>query len=68
MRSSPLLAAAILFAIVGRAQAASTIDKVEVRGLNADNEVEALMIENVHVALSLNEVIGKRQANRDWNT
>lgn len=61
MRSSPLLAAAVLFAIVGQAQAASTIDKVEVRGLNADNEVEALMIENVHVALSLNEVIGKRQ-------
>ncbi len=61
MRSSPLLAAAVLFTIVGQAQAASTIDKVEVRGLNPENETEALMIENINVALSLNDIIGRRQ-------
>ncbi|MET0807271.1 MAG: autotransporter assembly complex family protein [Pseudoxanthomonas sp.] len=60
MRLSPLLAAALL-TIVGTAQAASTIDKVEIRGLNAGNEVEALMIENINVALSLNDVVGRRQ-------
>jgi len=60
MRLSPLLAAA-LFTLTGTAHAASTIDKVEIRGLNADNEVEALMIENINVALSLNDVVGRRQ-------
>ena len=60
MRLSPLLAAA-LFTIVGTAQAASTIDRVEIRGLDPGNEVEALMIENINVALSLNDVIGRRQ-------
>ena len=62
MRPLPhLAAAAVLLSVSGAAHAASTIDKVEFRGLNEDNVVEALMIENINVALSLNEIIGKRQ-------
>ncbi|MET0815464.1 MAG: outer membrane protein assembly factor, partial [Pseudoxanthomonas sp.] len=62
MRSTPLLAAAaVLLSFSGQARSASTIDTVEVRGLDLGNETEALMIENIHVALSLNDVIGRRQ-------
>ena len=39
MRSRPLLAAAaVLLSVSGQAHAASTIDRVEIRGLNQDNE------------------------------
>lgn len=62
MRPRPLLAAAaVLLSVSGQAYAASTIDRVEIRGLNEDNETEALMIENINVALSLNDIIGRRQ-------
>jgi len=62
MRSPPLLAAAaILLSVSGLAHAASTIERVEIRGLDRDNETEALMIENINVALSLNDIIGRRQ-------
>ncbi|MET1163341.1 MAG: autotransporter assembly complex family protein [Pseudoxanthomonas sp.] len=50
-----------MLSISSQVQAASTIDKVEIRGLNPGNETEALMIENINVALSLNDVIGRRQ-------
>ena len=62
MRPFPLLAAAaVLCAITSQAHAAATIEKVEIRGFNLDNETEALMVENINVALSLNDVIGRRQ-------
>ena len=62
MRPLPHLAAAVvLCAITGQAHAAATIEKVEIRGFNLDNETEALMVENINVALSLNDIIGRRQ-------
>src|SRR4051794_38964129 len=62
MRPLPhLAAAAVLCAITSQAHAAATIEKVEIRGFNLDNETEALMVENINVALSLNDVIGRRQ-------
>ena len=54
--------------VFGQARAAATIEKVEIRGFNPDNETEALMIENINVALSLNDVVGKRQGESGWNT
>lgn len=62
MRPLPhLAAAAVLLSVSGQAHAAATIEKVEIRGFNLDNETEALMVENINVALSLNDVIGRRQ-------
>lgn len=62
MRPLPhLAAAAVLLSVFGQAHAAATIEKVEIRGFNLDNETEALMVENINVALSLNDFIGRRQ-------
>lgn len=62
MRPLPPLAAAIaLCLLTSQAHAAATIEKVEIRGFNLDNETEALMVENINVALSLNDIIGRRQ-------
>ncbi len=56
MRRSPRLATALyLLAAAGPAWAAATVDKVEIVGL--DDEA---MMENVSVALSLNDALGKR--------
>ncbi len=62
MRPFPLLAAAtLLCAVSSQAHAAATIEKVEIRGFNLDDQTEALMVENINVALSLNDAIGRRQ-------
>lgn len=56
MRRLPRLAAALTFiAVSSPAWAAATIDKIDIVGLD-----DELMVENVHVALSLNETIGQR--------
>ena len=54
MRPSPLIIAALL-AVTGPAYAAATIDRVNVRGL--DNP---LMVQNINIALSINNETGKR--------
>lgn len=62
MRPLPhLAAAAVLCVITSQAHAAATIERVEIRGFNQDNETEALMVENINVALSLNDIIGRPQ-------
>ena len=50
-------AAAILFALTGPALAL-TVEQVEVRGLEEDDETEEAMIENIREAVSLVEAIG----------
>ncbi|WP_425605479.1 autotransporter assembly complex protein TamA [Pseudoxanthomonas putridarboris] len=50
-----LATALFLFAAAGPAWAAATIDKVEIVGLE-----DELMVENIHVALSLNDSLGRR--------
>jgi translocation and assembly module TamA len=61
MRFIPRLAtAAVLLFIAGQAQAAATVDRVEIRGFNLDNQTEALMVENINAALSFNDALGKR--------
>ena len=56
MPRTPRLAILLtLFACPGWAWAAATIDKVRVEGVT-----DELMVENIHVALSLNDVIGNR--------
>ncbi len=61
MRPIPHFAAAVvLCALTSQVYAAATVDKVEIRGFNPDNETEAAMVENINVALSFNDAIGKR--------
>ncbi|KAF1712399.1 hypothetical protein CSC70_02450 [Pseudoxanthomonas kalamensis DSM 18571] len=61
MRFPFRLATAVLLALPGTAMAVATIDKVEIRGLDEHDNVEALMLENINVALSLNDTMGHRQ-------
>jgi translocation and assembly module TamA len=63
MRSSPFFLVAVfalLLACAGTARAAATIEALEIRGLDRDDEDEALLIENIGVRLSLQDQIGRR--------
>ena len=61
MRPFPQTAlAAVLLCFAGLAQASVTIDRVEVRGLDEDDDDEALMIDNIRVGLSLDDQLGRR--------
>jgi translocation and assembly module TamA len=56
MRRLPRLATALLLlAVAGPAWAAATVDKVQIVGLS-----DPLMVENINVALSLNDSLGRR--------
>lgn len=59
-RCSPFALAAVLACSAGPAWAAAIVDQVQISGLDQDDERQALMIENIHVALSLNDALGKR--------
>ncbi|HEY5972225.1 MAG TPA: autotransporter assembly complex family protein [Pseudoxanthomonas sp.] len=60
MRFLPHLAAAILFTMAGRVQAAAIVDAVKIEGLDPEDPRQALMIENINAALSLHDSLGQR--------
>jgi len=56
----PFIFAAALLTLSGPALAAGVIDKVVIRGLDEDDATQRRMIENIRVALSLNDTLGQR--------
>ena len=60
MRSVLRLAPAALLFLACPAWAAAIIDKVQVAGLDPKDPTQALMIENIELALSLSDSLGKR--------
>lgn len=60
MRPVLRLAPAALLLIACPAWAAAIVDKVVVKGLDEDDERQALMIENIRLALSLSDSLGRR--------
>lgn len=56
----PFIFAAALLTLSGPAVAAGVIDKVVIRGLDEDDATQRRMIENIRVALSLNDTLGQR--------
>mgnify|MGYP007059955831 CR=1 FL=1 len=57
---SPLALAAALSLSPALAWAAAIVDQVQIKGLNEDDETQAAMAENIRVALTLNDALGKR--------
>ncbi len=60
MRPAPFLVLAALLLSATPAWSAAIVDKVMVKGLDPGDETQALMIENIELALSLNDAVGKR--------
>ncbi|HZV38193.1 MAG TPA: POTRA domain-containing protein, partial [Pseudoxanthomonas sp.] len=60
MRPVLRLAPAALLIFACPSWAAAIIDKVQVKGLDPKDETQALMIENIELALSLSDSLGKR--------
>ncbi|MFT4197435.1 MAG: autotransporter assembly complex family protein [Pseudoxanthomonas sp.] len=52
--------AAVLLLAPAAASAAAIVDKVEIQGLDKDDARSASMIENINLALSLNQTLGRR--------
>ncbi len=57
---SSLALAAALSLSPALAWAAAIVDQVQIKGLNEDDETQAAMAENIRVALTLNDALGKR--------
>jgi translocation and assembly module TamA len=57
---SPLALAAVLILSPAVAGAAAIVDKVQIKGLNEDDDVQRAMAENIRVALTLNDALGTR--------
>ncbi len=57
---SPLAIAALFSLMPAASMAAAIIDKVQIKGLNEDDQTQQAMAENIRVALSLNEALGQR--------
>lgn len=53
------LALALILSPVA-ARAAAIVDKVQIKGLDEDNDAQAAMAENIRVSLSLNDALGTR--------
>jgi translocation and assembly module TamA len=54
-----VLASLLLLCVAGAAHARGTIDKVQIKGLDKDDD--AAMIENIEVSLALYDAVGKEQ-------
>ncbi len=57
---SPFFLAAALILTPAAAMAAAIVDKVQIKGLNEDDDVQRAMAENIRVALTLNDALGTR--------
>ena len=62
---SSLALAAALSLSPALAWAAAIVDQVQIKGLNEDDETQAAMAENIRVALTLNDALGKRLLRAD---
>jgi len=56
----PFALAAALFLSPAAALAAVIVDKVQIKGLNEDDDTQRAMAENIRVALTLNDALGQR--------
>jgi translocation and assembly module TamA len=57
---APLALAAVLFLHPAAAMAAAIVDKVQIKGLDEDDDTQRAMAENIRVALTLNDALGRR--------
>jgi len=56
----PFAIAAVLLLLPTASLAAVIVDKVQIKGLNEDNDTERAMAENIRVSLTFNDALGKR--------
>ncbi|WDS35322.1 outer membrane protein assembly factor [Pseudoxanthomonas sp.] len=56
----PFAIAAVLFLIPATSMAAAIVDKVQIKGLDEDDDIQRAMAENIRVALTLNDALGTR--------
>ncbi|SEM43378.1 autotransporter secretion outer membrane protein TamA [Pseudoxanthomonas sp. GM95] len=56
----PLAIAVVLILMPAVSMAAAIVDKVQIKGLNEDDDTQRAMAENIRVALTLNDALGTR--------